>query len=109
MAQIISREMIENDFNFQSQVYQIAAGKLQIEDYEWKSLPELKEEIEMAHPTIAQLIAAYIKAYGDWADADGKHESACRGGNGSTALVKEREQAIERRNRARKSLISAVS
>ncbi|HET7844268.1 MAG TPA: hypothetical protein VFL14_08975 [Xanthomonadales bacterium] len=89
-------------------VQQRAASAAGIEDVEWKSIAELRQELEAGYPKVATMLRDFIDAYDSWYSI---HEGLERVGSGRLSMEQQLAlaRAIERRDAARRVLISELN
>lgn len=94
---------------FYHQVHQNVAKKLDIEDYEWKSLSELAKEIQNKNSQIADRVKAFIEAYEAWFKVNEDIEVSGTAGKLSTEENGALMKAIEDRDTTRTALIDELA
>lgn len=85
-----------------------AARRLSISDWEWKSVPELYDELRDSNPKVYKAVRDFFKAYDAWYKIHESIEIAGSAGKLSEDEEKELNAAIEARDKTRHKLIQSL-
>ncbi|MEJ2565441.1 MAG: hypothetical protein P8173_00910 [Gammaproteobacteria bacterium] len=91
------------------QAHQNVAGRLGIEDFEWKSTQELADEIQRRNQQVASRLQAYIEACEGWFEVHEQFAASRSAGNLSAEQNAKWMNSINARDAMRKALLDELA
>lgn len=85
------------------------ARKLNVSDPDFKSVPELIDEIKILDSTIYDIMDKYLKTYHEWYKFHKRIDEQGNHGNLSTAESKELTELIQKRDSTRNELLNKIN
>lgn len=105
---MLYRNQTEIEIFYSHVIRSIANGStVNIQDSEWKSIPEIEWEMQKINPKLYALLVDFLEAYQKWYDVHVEIDKTGSAGNLAPRVAAELEAAITKRDATRQALLAA--